>query len=83
MNNARRHSRIDTERADAPFIETVDGVDALHKFADMTEQYRDVSGISMSLFLRNVVLLAFPLYIACQRRYLVDSFAFFRYIPQS
>ena len=48
------YSKIDTERADAPFIETVHGNNALHKFVDITKKYRDIAGMWIFLaFLAN------------------------------
>ena len=44
LKNSLQHSKIDTEKSNAPFIETVNGIEFLHKFADMTEKYRELSG---------------------------------------
>jgi len=43
LDNMLHYSKIDTERADAPFIETVQGNNALHKFVDITKKYRDIA----------------------------------------
>lgn len=43
LKNSLQHSKIDTEKSNAPFIETVNGIEFLHKFADMTEKYRELS----------------------------------------
>ena len=50
LQNILNHSKVTAENEEPPFVETVEGVNALHAFAELTEKYLNNKGNFSSLF---------------------------------